>query len=102
MADSSLGDPLGRECVLADHTWERHILVAHPDMDGGREYVEGAITSPRSIWSSGSDASVRIYYGDGPSPFLMVAVKVNIVEGVVLTAHLVKKETGARREWQKP
>jgi hypothetical protein len=94
-----LVDPLGRVCILADHTWDRHILVAHPDMEGGRDYAERAITSPRSNWLSGSDADVRVYYGDGPSPYLMVAVKTNIRTGVVLTAHIAKKETGAQREW---
>src|SRR5438105_1698337 len=98
MADSSLVDPLGREVILSDRTWDRHILVAHPDMDGGREFVEQAVTSPKSIWLSGSDADVRVYYGEGPSPYLMVAVKANIKRGVVLTAHLVKKETGAKKE----
>ena len=102
MADSPLIDPLGRVVTLADHTWERHILVAHPDMDGGREDVERATTSPRSIWLSGSDTAVRIFYGDGPSPYLLVAVKVNIQTGIVLTAHLAKRETGGRREWPQP
>jgi hypothetical protein len=102
MADTSLVDPLGRAIVFADHTWERHILVAHPDMDGGREFVEKAVTSPRAIWTSSSDVNVRIYYGNGPSPYLLVAVKANIVKGAVLTAHLAKRETGARREWPQP
>jgi hypothetical protein len=102
MRDSILVDPLGRSLVLSGHTWERHILVAHPDMDGGREFVEQAVSSPRSIWTSISDADVRVYYGDGPSPYLLVAVKANIVIGIVLTAHLAKKETGARKEWPHP
>jgi len=50
MADSSLFDPLGRKVVLSDRTQDRHILVAHPDMEGGREFVEQAVRSQLSIW----------------------------------------------------
>lgn len=102
MGELALVDPLGREFVFSVHTWDRHILVAHPDMDGGRDFVERAITAPESIWLSSSDADVRIYSGDGPSPYLLVAVKANIQAGIVLTAHLAKRETGASIEWPQP
>lgn len=99
MPDRHLVDPLGRKAVLTDRTWDRHILVNHPDMDGGREFVEQAIEAPNSIWFGGKDPDVRIYYGDGPSRGLLAAVKVNITKGVVLTAHLARRESGANREW---
>jgi hypothetical protein len=102
MGEWTLVDPLGREVLLSEHTWDRHVLVAHPDMYGGRDFVERAITAPRSIWFNSSDADVRIYYGNGPSPYLIVAIKANIQSGIVLTAHLAKKETGASIEWQQP
>ena len=69
MADLPLVDPLGRECVLADQTWNCHILVAPSDMEGGRDCVDRAVTSPRSIWLSASDPDVRVYFGEGPSPY---------------------------------
>ena len=99
MPDSRLVDPLGREITLAEYTWDRHILVNHPDMDGGKEYVEETIVKPLSIWRSGKDENVRIYYGSGPNENLLVAVKADIVKGIVLTSHLAKKTSGAEQEW---
>ncbi len=75
MADSVLTDPLGRVCTLSERTWERHILVVHPDMDGGREAVEEAISNPNSIWISRADSDVRIYFTNGPKRGLLIAVQ---------------------------
>ena len=102
MADKTLVDPLGRECTLKDTTWDRHILVSHPDMDGWRGFVQEAVRSPISIWESGRNADVRVYFGPGPLSALLVAVKVDISARTVLTAHLVKRETGSRKEWPSP
>ena len=99
MADSVLTDPEDRVAVLSDRTWDRHILVNHPEMDGGRDYVESAVFAPKSIWESATNASVLIYFGSGPSPHLLVVVKVNTKTQVVLTAHLAKRESGAKKIW---
>ena len=71
----------------------------HPDMEGGKDFVEQAVISPMSIWLSGKHPDVRIYYGVGPSPGLLVAVKADTKKGLVLTAHLARKETGVKQEW---
>ena len=99
MADTTLTDPLGRSCTLHDYTWNEHVLRFHADMDGGRDFVEEAVRSPLTIWVSSTEPDVRIYYSREPTVGFMFAVKVNIKEGAVLTAHIVRKETGAYREW---
>jgi hypothetical protein len=57
---------------------------------------------PDSSMTDPTNPNVRVYFGEGPSPYLMVAVKVDIAKRIVVTAHLAKKETGAQIEWPQP
>ena len=99
MADTTLIDPLGRTCILHDHTWNGHILTSHPDMNGGREFVENAVRFPISIWISEKSPDVRIYYAREPTVGFLFAVKVHIRKGAVLTAHIIDRQKGVTREW---
>ena len=99
MVDEFFTDPLGRQIVLHDRTWYGHILKGHPDVEDYRDHVSEAITSPELIRISRSDPDCRLYYGSGPSEGVRMVVVADVSEGVVKTAHLVKKVTGGDSEW---
>lgn len=71
----------------------------HPEVQMCRKLAEDAIAQPRAIWTSRSDADCRIYYAAGPWPNIMVAVVADVKIGVVKTAYLARKTSGAELEW---
>jgi len=101
MADTILIDPLGRQIVLHDRTWDGHIAQAHPEVATYRDLAERAVRQPDEIRISNSNPDCRIYYGHGPRQSVIIMVVANIVECVVKTAHLARKVTGGAQEWSK-
>ncbi len=101
MADTSLTDPLGRVVVLHDNTWFGHIIRGHPEMTRYRGLVEQTIRAPAEILVSHSDPDCRSYFGPGPRG-LLVHVVVDVVRGIVKTAHLARRITGGSVEWSLP
>lgn len=99
MPDVTLTDPLARAFILADHTWYRHILHGHPEMEPHHVLMEQAATTPIGIWVNSSSADARICYGAGPRAGIFVAVVVDVPLGIVKTAYLTRKATGATQEW---
>lgn len=95
-------DPLGRRVILHGSAWDRHIVVGHPEMAGLRDLVERALRDPEQILVSRSDPDCRLYYAAGPRATLKVKVVVDVVRGVVKTAHLAKRVTGGTLEWSRP
>jgi hypothetical protein len=101
MSDTTLIDPLGREVVLHDRTWNGHIIKGHPEVDGHRALVEQAVRAPDEVRVSRSDPDCRLYYGPGPWPDVRIMVVADVVHGLVKTAHLAKKISGGAVEWSK-
>lgn len=101
MPDMELTDPLGRRIILHERTWYGHILKAHPEMDAARFLVEEAVRSPNEIRHSNSDSDCRLYYGPGPRAEVRILVVVDVVLGLVKTAHFAKKVSGGRQEWSR-
>jgi len=99
MPDTMMLDPLGREITLHDRTWRGHILKGHPEVGGHRALVEGAIEAPSEIRFSLSAPDCRLYFGPGPREGVIIQVVVDVARGLVKTAHLAKKTSGADVEW---
>src|SRR5437763_1260087 len=102
MPDSTLTDPLGRRIMLLDSTWHGHVLKGHPELSRVRVLVEGAVQAPLEIRISNADPDCRLYYGPGPRLGIIMQVVVDIVQGLVKTAHFAKKRTGGATEWLPP
>ena len=100
MPSSSLIDPLGRMIILHASTWSFHIVRGHPDLSDLRHLVESAIVNPIIITHSRSDLACRLYHGPGPRPKVIVRVVVDVVQGLVKTAHLVRRISATETiEW---
>ncbi len=100
MSDTTLIDPLGRTFVLADRTWQRHIIIGHPDVRAYRHLVEQAVTSPLCIRTSASSTDCRKCFGTGPRSSVFITVIVDVNLGIVKTAYLSKTMTSGDLEWQ--
>ena len=100
MADTSLRDPLGRMVVLHERTWYGHIVRGHPEVATHRALVEAAVRQPDAIRHSRSDPECRLYFGPGPRPGVRMMVVADVAQGIVKTAHLVKKIFGGAVEWE--
>lgn len=101
MPDMQLTDPLGRKITLHERTWYGHILKAHPEMAAARSLAEQAVRSPDEIRHSNSDPDSRLYYGPGMLSEVRIMVVVDVVLGLVKTAHFAKKVSGGTQEWSK-
>ena len=101
MADCRVRDPLGRLIVLHDRTWYGHVLMAHPEMGPHRRLAEQALRTPDEVRHSRSGPDCRIYFGPGPREGVRMMVVVDIVLGLVKTAHLAKAISGGQREWSR-
>ena len=102
MSDSHLTDPLGRDIILHDDTWNGHIREGHPEVLAHRDLVELAVERPLSIRASLHDPKCRVYYGRGPRPTVMIQVVADITGGYVKTAHLAKRFNRGAEEWSSP
>ena len=91
MPSSSLIDPLGRTIILHASTWSIHIVQGHPDLSDLRHLVESAIVNPFIITHSRSDLACRLYHGPGPRRSVTIRVAVDVVRGLVKTAHIIRK-----------
>jgi len=101
VADETVKDPLGRSITLHNHTWYGHIIRHHPDLRLHRALVVATITQPLEIRFHPDDADSRFYFGAGPRRGIMMLVVVDVVQGLVKTAHLIKTTKGAL-EWSPP
>src|SRR5207248_11623311 len=55
-------DPHGFEITLHLDTWEKHILVGHPEMVGLLDLVKKTIVEPEVIQQSSRQATTHYYY----------------------------------------
>src|SRR5438874_7922724 len=101
MADSTITDPLGRAITLHARTWYGHILRRHPEMRHARTSVEQTIRSPKEIRVSTYDPDCRTYYSDIVRAGMMIAVVIDVKQGLVRTAFYTSRMRGAL-EWSRP
>ncbi len=100
MPDTVLIDPLGRTIVLHDRTWFGHVIKRHPELRGHRQRTERAVRNPLEIRFSTYDPDCRTCYGIGPRPGIMIAVVIDVVNGLVRTGFLTDRMKGTL-EWQR-
>lgn len=103
-----LVDPQGRQVELYEATWQRHVLVADPELAGERAAAEAAITAPVAICRSANPAKHPTglqYYGrcDRPGLWILVATaEVADRSGthrIMKTVHSVKRPGSGRNLW---
>jgi len=108
VADLVLEDPEGRLVTLRDTTWERHIIVMHPELAALRDDVEAAIKHPSQICDSRDPERHPTgleYYGTTSRPGLLIKVATEQVitrtglQREVKTAHFVKRVSGGTQRW---
>ena len=100
MPNTTLIDPPGRTVVLHESTWAKHIVPRHGDLANHRHLVESAIVNPFIITHSRSDPDCRLYHRPGPQPKVIMRVVVDVEQGLVKTAHLVREVSATETvEW---
>ena len=85
MADVILGDPLGRSITLHDRTWYGHILKRHSEMRGRRAQVESSVRDADAVHFSSYDPDCRVCYRGTGTGGIMMAVVIDVVQGLVRT-----------------
>lgn len=106
-----LKDPTGLTVILRVQTWERHVVVGHPELKDLLDVVTRTILEPEVVVESPSQPFTQLYYRlTGRSLFrrndiyMTVVVRVNPESGsgTVKTAYLVKKiKEGGKLIWFK-
>lgn len=105
MADVVLVDPQGRQVELADATWDRHIVVGHPDFANERRGVESATMMPVLVCESVAYSGGIEYYARSSQPglYIMVATRESSDDAgtrrIVKTAHYVRQLGRGRQPW---
>ena len=83
-------DPLGNKIKLLKETFEKHIVVRHPEMKNHIEDIKQAIERPLYIGSGTKSKNSIIYLSVFPNqntPYLIVAVrKIKKTNKIILTA----------------
>lgn len=88
----STRDALGREVVLTEERWHKHIVGGHPYMDG-LEHAVMRVIETAGTDRPGNTPGSRVLYasGLGPARFLAVVVQYSNVPAWVITAHPASK-----------
>ena len=83
-------DPLGNKIKLLKETFEKHIIIRHPEMKDHIEDIERAVKHPLYIGSGTKSKNSIIYLSVFPNqntPYLIVAVrKIKKTNKIILTA----------------
>jgi hypothetical protein len=96
--------PLGYIVVCSQKTWEKHIIVNHPEMTGNEVSVAKTINNPDVIYKSSWNPDSHVYHAIIPEssyPHLFTRVVINVNEnktGVVSTALFTKAIGGIDEE----
>ncbi|HEV2197978.1 MAG TPA: hypothetical protein VGR55_20510 [Candidatus Acidoferrum sp.] len=103
-------DPQEYEIKLDLETWEKHIVVGHPEMKNYLEKIGTTLAEPEVIIRSSAQDETHFYYRMSGKAFkrqddLYLSVVVHRFEetktGFVKTAHLVKKMQKGDLVWMK-
>ncbi|MEA1937036.1 MAG: hypothetical protein U9N04_02910 [Patescibacteria group bacterium] len=87
-------DPLGNKIKLLQETFEKHIIVRHPEMKNHLQDIERTIKHPLYIGSGTKSKNSIIYLSVFPNsntPYIIVAVKkIKRTNKIILTAFSAK------------
>ncbi len=87
-------DPLGNEIKLLKETFEKHIIVRHPEMKNHVKNIELAVKHPIYIGKGIKSKNSIIYLSAFPNsdtPYIIVAVKkIRKMNKIILTAFSAK------------
>jgi len=88
-------DPLGNKIKLLQETFEKHIIVRHPEMRNHVVDIQNAITDPFLIGSSTKNKNSIIYLNQfkakSEKSYIVVAVKyIKKLDKIILTAFTTK------------
>ncbi|MCK5509920.1 hypothetical protein KAI65_00045 [Candidatus Parcubacteria bacterium] len=90
----SATDPLGNEIKLLKETFEKHIIVRHPEMKNHIQDIKQAVKHPLYIGSGAKSKNSIIYLSVFPNqntPYIIVAVKrIKKTNKIILTAFSAK------------
>ena len=84
-------DPLGNKIRLLKETFEKHIIVRHPEMKGHISEIKEVVENPLYIGQGTKSKESLIYLGNFQNnkriPYLVVAVKyIKKLDKIILTA----------------
>lgn len=81
-------DPLGNEIKLLADTFDKHIIVRHPEMKGRVDEIRRIIENPLYLGIGTKDKNSLIYLGKGDNvSYVVVAVKlIEKLGKIILTA----------------
>lgn len=83
-------NPLGNEIKLLKETFEKHIIIRHPEMKARIQEIKKVIEKPLYIGRGMKSKDSVLYLGEFPNtntPYLIVAVrKVKKLDRIILTA----------------
>ncbi len=84
-------DPLKNEVKLLKETFEKHIIIRHPEMKGHISSIKKVIENPLYIGQGTKNRESLIYLGNFQDnkkiPYLIVAVKyIKKLDQIILTA----------------
>lgn len=86
-------DPLGNEIKLLKETFEKHIIIRHPEMKNHIQDIERAIKHPLYIGSGIKSKNSIMYlavFSNPNTPYIIVAVKKIKFDKIILTAFSTK------------
>ncbi len=87
-------DPLNNEVKLLKETFEKHILIRHPEIRGKIGYIRQTIENPLYIGLSANDRNSLVYlskFFNRNIPYIVVAAKkVKKFNKIILTAFSTK------------
>ncbi len=87
-------DPLGNEIKLLKETFEKHIVIRHPEMKSHIQDIKRAVKCPLYIGSGVKSKDSIIYLSVFPNPntpYIIVAVKrIKKTNKIILTAFSAK------------
>ncbi len=87
-------DPLGNEIKLFKETFEKHIIIRHPEMKSHIQDIERAVKHPLYIGSGIKSKDSIMYLSTFPSPntpYIIVAVKkIKAADKIILTTFSAK------------
>ena len=87
-------DPLGNKIKLLKETFEKHIIIRHPEMKNHLQDIERAVKHPLYMGSGTKSKNSIIYLSVFPNPntpYIIVAVKrIKKTNKIILTAFSAK------------
>lgn len=97
-------DYSGRNIRLTDNRWEH--IITRTELVDQKEKIKETLLNPDKIKKSRHDLDVLLYYRlyektPVTKKYLMVAVKVENGEGLILTAFFTDKIKAGETEWER-